>query len=153
MQRRLIHLAAFLGQRKTRASALAQAQAQALLEVAHLLADGRTADTQHVLGGRKAAALHHAAVDFQQADIEIADLGQGLWTFHAMPLHWRGVKAHNIPSSDILAPATGLNEQGRGEVQHDHPQQVMRQDEYHIQPAAEGDDGDGLDGAGHVRQP
>ncbi|MNG22167.1 hypothetical protein D3C84_1066240 [compost metagenome] len=39
LQRRLIDLATFLGQGKTGASTLAQAQAEALLQIAHLLAD------------------------------------------------------------------------------------------------------------------
>ena len=76
LQRRLVHLAAFLGQGEAGAAALAQAQAEALLQVAHLLADGRAADAQHALGGREAAALDDAAEDAQQADIEVADLGQ-----------------------------------------------------------------------------
>jgi hypothetical protein len=80
LQRRLVHLAAFLGQGEAGAAALAQAQAQALLQVAHLLADGRAADAQHALGGGEAAALDHAAEQAQQADIEVADLGQGVGT-------------------------------------------------------------------------
>ncbi|MNY49477.1 hypothetical protein D3C86_1849080 [compost metagenome] len=75
---RLVHLAAFLGQGEAGATALAQAQAEALFEVAHLLADRRTADPQHALGGRKTTAFDHAAKQLEQADIEVADLGQGI---------------------------------------------------------------------------
>ncbi|MNV75900.1 hypothetical protein D3C71_1692260 [compost metagenome] len=74
----LIDLATFLGQRKTRASTLAKAQAEALFQVVHLLADGRTADAQDVLCRRETPALDYAAVDFQQADVEIADLREGV---------------------------------------------------------------------------
>ncbi|MCY1440278.1 hypothetical protein D9M71_565460 [compost metagenome] len=74
---RLVHLAAFLGQGEAGSPALAQAQAEALFQVAHLLADGRAADAQHALGSGEAAALHHAAEDAQQANVEIADLRQG----------------------------------------------------------------------------
>lgn len=78
LQRRVVDLAALLRQRETGATALAQAQAQALLEVVHLLADRRAADSQHVLRRREAAALNDAAVDLQQTDVEIADLGEGI---------------------------------------------------------------------------
>ncbi|MCY1354371.1 hypothetical protein D9M69_407460 [compost metagenome] len=73
---RLVHLAAFLGQGEAGAAALAQAQAEALFQVAHLLADRRAADAQHALRRGEAAAFHHAAEDPQQADVEVADLGQ-----------------------------------------------------------------------------
>ncbi|MNZ46874.1 hypothetical protein D3C78_645700 [compost metagenome] len=79
----MVDLTTFLGQREPGAAALAQAQAEALLEVVHLLADGRTANAQHVFRGREAAALDDTAVDLQQADVEIADLGE-----------WIGASAH-----------------------------------------------------------
>ncbi|MCY1434972.1 hypothetical protein D9M71_510510 [compost metagenome] len=40
LQGRMVDLAAFLGQREPGTAALAQAQAQALLQIVHLLADG-----------------------------------------------------------------------------------------------------------------
>ncbi|MNE95955.1 hypothetical protein D3C80_1941110 [compost metagenome] len=40
LQRRLINLTTFFGQGKTGPATLAQTQAQALFEIAHLLADG-----------------------------------------------------------------------------------------------------------------
>ncbi|MNO82377.1 hypothetical protein D3C76_736500 [compost metagenome] len=83
LQGRMVDLAAFLGQRKTGTAALAQAQAQALLQVVHLLADGRAADPEYVLGCREAAALDDAAVDLQQANVKIADLSE-----------WVGASAH-----------------------------------------------------------
>jgi len=83
LQGRMVDLAAFLGQRETGAATLAQAQPQALLKVVHLLADGRAADAQHVLGGRKTTAFDYAAVDLQQADVEVADLRK-----------WIGASAH-----------------------------------------------------------
>ena len=44
LQRRLIYLASIFGHGKAGAATLTQAQPQALLKVAHLLADGRAAD-------------------------------------------------------------------------------------------------------------
>ena len=65
LQGRLIDLAAFLGQGKAGAPPLAQAQAEALFEIAHLLADGRAANPQGAFGGGKTTAFHHAAEDAQ----------------------------------------------------------------------------------------
>ena len=67
LQRRLIHLASILGHGKAGAATLAQAQAQALLQAAHLLANGRAADAQHAFGHRKTAAFNDRAEHAQQA--------------------------------------------------------------------------------------
>jgi hypothetical protein len=75
LQGRMVDLAAFLGQRETGAAALAQAQAEALFKVVHLLADGRAPMPSTFRRG-EAAAFDDAAVDLQQADIEVADLGE-----------------------------------------------------------------------------
>jgi hypothetical protein len=56
LQRRLINLAAFFGQRESGAAALAQAQAEALFQIAHLLADRRAPDAEHGFRRREAAA-------------------------------------------------------------------------------------------------
>src|SRR5690606_14559018 len=76
LQGRLIDFATFLGQGETGAPALAQAQSQALLQIAHLLTDGRAADAQHAFRSGEAAAFDDAAKQAQQTDIEVADLGQ-----------------------------------------------------------------------------
>ncbi len=75
----LEHLAAFVGQRETGATALTEAHAQALFQIVHVQADGRAGDAQPAFGGSETAAFHHRLEQPQQADLEIADLGeQGL---------------------------------------------------------------------------
>ena len=81
----MVDLAAFLRQRETGAAALTQAQAEAVFEVVHLLADGRATNAQYVFGSGEATALDDAAIDLQQADVEIADLGE-----------WIGASAHQF---------------------------------------------------------
>ena len=79
----LVHLAAFFGQGKAGAAALAQTQTEALFEVAHLLADRRAADAQGAFRRGKTAAFHHAAEQLEQADIKVTDLGQWIGTASA----------------------------------------------------------------------
>lgn len=88
------YTAPFLGQGEAGAATLAQAQAEALLQIAHVQADGRAADAQHALGGGEAAALDHAAEDAQQADFKVADLGQrvGSAGAHGEPLSLMNTK-------------------------------------------------------------
>ncbi|MNR25281.1 hypothetical protein D3C85_1424210 [compost metagenome] len=76
------HLAPFVGQRKTGAAALAQTDAEALFQIAHVQADRRAADAEHAFRRREAAALGHGLEQAQQADIEIADLAQGCLLAH-----------------------------------------------------------------------
>ncbi|MCY1367968.1 hypothetical protein D9M69_549250 [compost metagenome] len=51
------HLTPLVGQGETRPPPLAEPHAEALLQVAHVQADGRAADAQHTLGSGEAAAL------------------------------------------------------------------------------------------------
>ena len=73
---RAIDLAALVGQGEAGAAALAQAHAQALLQVAHVQADRRAAEAESALRGGETAALDDGLEDAQQADIEIADLAE-----------------------------------------------------------------------------
>jgi hypothetical protein len=73
------HGAAFVGERKTGPATLAQADAQPLFQIAHVQADGGAADAQHAFSGGKAAAFDDGFEQAQQADIKIADLGEGFF--------------------------------------------------------------------------
>ncbi|MNG09140.1 hypothetical protein D3C84_925440 [compost metagenome] len=70
------HLPPLVRQREAGPSALAQPHAQALLQVAHVQADGRAGNPQCALRSGKAAAFGHGLEQAQQAQIEIADLAQ-----------------------------------------------------------------------------
>jgi hypothetical protein len=85
---------------------LAQAQAQALFEIAHLLADRRTTDAQHTFRCGKAAAFDHAAEDPQQADIKVTDLRERVWATGAHSLVKANLKIRRIGFFRLYAHGT-----------------------------------------------
>ena len=70
----VVHALAFGRQRKARAPAAAQRQAQARFQVFQVAADGAGADVQLQLGRSQAAAFHHRLEHLQQAQIHVAHL-------------------------------------------------------------------------------
>jgi len=76
------HLLALGRQAEARLAALAQAEAQARLQLGHLRADGRLADAQLALSGTEAAALHHGDEQTQQLQIEVAQLAEHAGSIH-----------------------------------------------------------------------
>ncbi len=74
VDRFLIDQQPLVGNRKTLAPALAQRQAQPLLQILDVLADGRQADIQLQFGGAHAAAVDHGLEYPQQTQIHIRQL-------------------------------------------------------------------------------
>ncbi|MNP59733.1 hypothetical protein D3C76_1547520 [compost metagenome] len=70
------HLLALGRQAKARLATLAEAKAQARLQLGHLRADGGLAYAQLTLGGAEAAAFHHGDEDAQQLQIEVMELAE-----------------------------------------------------------------------------
>jgi hypothetical protein len=76
------HLLALGRQAKARLATLAQAKAQARLQLGHLRADGGLAYAQLALGRTEAAAFHHADEKPQQLDVEVMELAEHGGTKH-----------------------------------------------------------------------
>ncbi|MNS95993.1 hypothetical protein D3C72_1302740 [compost metagenome] len=72
-----------LGQAEAAAAALAELDAEARLQVAHLLADGGLGDVEGCLGGREATAFDDGVEDPQQLQVHVVQLD------HPAPRGWR----------------------------------------------------------------
>ena len=76
------HLLALGRQAKAGLAALAQAKAQARLQLGHLRADAGLADAQLTLGRTEAAAFDHGDEQAQQLQVEVAQLAEHAGSIH-----------------------------------------------------------------------